>query len=72
MKWATERWFRIGFWRRLFGTAEVQAVEALSAQKQQALRRLLHSSPEHRAALRQIVNAIPPDNGGREALEVYL
>ena len=64
----SERLMDFGFFRRLFDKNGYLHVERAANGKQEALRRLINASPEHRAAFRRIVNAMPEGNGGRENL----
>lgn len=60
-----------GLLSRLFGSDKYREARAAAVERQETLLRLVNSSREHKAAIRRIVNAMPPDNGGREALAGY-
>lgn len=72
MKLCTERLACLGVWTRLFRRAEYQEAYDMAAEAQRRLRKLVNSTPAHKAAIRRIVNAMPPGNGGREALASYI
>jgi hypothetical protein len=72
LKLFTEMAADYGFLRRLLNRPKYLQVLRIATEKQQVLRELVNSSPEHKAALRRIVNAMPERNGGREVLASYL
>lgn len=71
MKLFTERYMSFGVFKRFFHRDEYVAAGKLASRKQEALAHLVNSGPLYKAALRRIVNAMPEDNGGREALREY-
>ncbi len=71
MKIFTDLLHDLGIFGRLFNSTEYKKRYKLANEKQNCLRQLVNSSREHKAALRRIVNAMPTDNGGREALLLY-
>ncbi|MTJ94023.1 MAG: hypothetical protein F8N36_14370 [Desulfovibrio sp.] len=70
MKLFTERAISYGTWS-FFRRSERRAAWEIARQKQNRLMELVNSSREHKAAIRRIVSAMPPDNGGREVLRPY-
>ena len=72
MKIFTERFAEFGFLKKIFDKTTYQQAKQVAIEKQETLRRLVNSSPEHKAAIRRIVSAMPKGNGGREALASYI
>jgi hypothetical protein len=72
MKFATERLSFFSLIARFFRSKCYCVALEVAQQKQQDLMTMVNSSPEHKASIRRIVNAMPPGNSGREALADYL
>lgn len=68
MKLLTEHVRAFSWLSRIFGSVAYREARDAAAESQKALLCLVNSTHEHKAAIRRIVNAMPPNNGGRESL----
>lgn len=62
----------MGLAARLITRAEHRKSVDLAEERERALFALVNSTRAHKAAIRQIVNAIPIANGGHHALSDFL
>jgi hypothetical protein len=72
MKFFTDQLGEYGFLARILRRPAYQRAEKIAIEKQEHLRKIANSTPEHKAAIRRIVNDMPKSNGGREALASYI
>lgn len=68
MKVSTGKAGQYGIVARLFRTDDFRKSLAAAVTSQKELMELVNRTPLHKAAIRRIVNAMPPGNGGREAI----
>ena len=71
-KLALERTNLLHFFSVLFRTAKAQAVFGQVQREHAKLMAFVNKSPEHKAAIRRIVNDMPEGNGGREILAEFV
>lgn len=71
LKFATDRLHTFGFVSRMMKSPDYRHALQAAQTKAEALGELVNRSREHKAAIRRIVNAMPLNNGGREALSAY-
>lgn len=71
-KMASDKVNSFGFLSRLFKSEEYRAYKEMFDIMSNKLLELVNRTPEHKAALHRIVNTMPENNGGRQALEEYL
>ncbi|EAM5005941.1 hypothetical protein EIM70_22650 [Salmonella enterica] len=71
-KMASDKVNSFGCLSRLFKSEEYRAYKEMFDIMSNKLLELVNKTPEHKAALHRIVNAMPENNGGRQALEKYL
>ena len=72
LKLATGRVHTFGIVARMMKSPNYRQALQAAQSKADALGELVSRSREHKAAIRRIVNAMPPNNGGREALSAFI
>lgn len=72
MKLLTNEVYGYSFWQRLTKTEGARTAMERLNWIQQKVMELVNSSPEHKAAIRRIVNAMPKEKGGPAALADYI
>lgn len=72
MKLLSNEVYGHSFWQRLTRTEGARTAMEKLNWIQQKLMDLVNSSPEHKAAIRRIVNAMPKEKGGPAALAAYI
>ncbi|HID3699298.1 TPA: hypothetical protein ACXEXX_005408, partial [Klebsiella pneumoniae] len=72
LKFCEERLRKCGFFWRLFNSEEYKGYLHIAKTVNDNLMQLVNRTPQHKAAIRRIVNSMPESNGGREALQDFL
>lgn len=72
LKLCEERLRKCGFFWRLFNSEEYKGYLHIAKTVNDNLMQLVNRTPQHKAAIRRIVNSMPESNGGREALQDFL
>lgn len=72
LKLCEERLRKCGFFWRLFNSEEYRGYLHITKTVNDNLMALVNRTPQHKAAIRRIVNSMPESNGGREALKDFL
>ncbi|WP_223170117.1 hypothetical protein [Salmonella enterica] len=68
LKLCEERLRKCGFFWRLFNSEEYKGYLHITKTVNDNLMNLVNRTPQHKAAIRRIVNSMPENNGGREFL----
>ncbi|HBY4457303.1 TPA: hypothetical protein MIU32_22270 [Klebsiella pneumoniae] len=72
LKLCEDRLRKCGFFWRLFNSEEYKGYLHIAKTVNDNLMRLVNRTPQHKAAIRRIVNSMPENNGGRESLKDFL
>ncbi|EQO56150.1 hypothetical protein G718_04971 [Escherichia coli HVH 43 (4-2173468)] len=72
LKLCEERLRKCGFFWRLFNSEEYKGYLHIAKTVNDNLMKLVNRTPQHKAAIRRIVNSMPESNGGRESLKDFL
>ncbi|HDP7352175.1 hypothetical protein [Escherichia coli] len=72
LKFCEDRLRNCGFFWRLFHSKEYSRYHHITKTVNDNLMALVNKTPQHKAAIRRIVNSMPENNGGREYLYHFL
>ncbi|HBJ6256008.1 hypothetical protein JVB16_21470 [Enterobacter hormaechei] len=72
LKLCEDRLRKCSFFWRLFNSEEYKGYLHIAKTVNDNLMQLVNRTPQHKAAIRRIVNSMPESNGGREALKDFL
>lgn len=72
LKLCEERLRKCGFFWCLFNSEENKGYLHIAKTVNDNLMKLVNRTPQHKAAIRRIVNSMPENNGGRESLKDFI
>lgn len=72
LKFCEDRLRNCGLFGRLFNSKEYSRYNHITKTANDNLMALVNKTPQHKAAIRRIVNSMPENNGGREFLKHFL